>query len=285
MDQLIPFPQQRDTVNRMKSLGYQYTFDHFLAEDHVAWVLKDGQYPAFAEATDWLIGASDNEDKAPTGNKINTGEIIYRFTGNDHHPEFGLDADGAWWIDDVAIADENAPVQGYEPSPSQSGRSCTFTNYYSQTTLPPRAGRVHAISGALPERPVSSVISPAPVPDNSNPQSRPAQDSTPRIQQTGPHIHEYQAWVLGDAPAANGLLTLGLQNVGSLSVDLDMAAIAKRNDKHIEVTTDSDVALTLKGLANGTQLNAQNTSYKVENGAVTVNLKAAGETSIAIEFP
>ncbi len=285
LDQLIPFTQQRDNANRMKALGYQYTFDHFLAEDHVAWVLKDAQYPAFAEATDWLIGTSTNGDKAPLGNKLNPGEIIYRFTGNDQHPEFALGADGAWWIDDLQIADENAPVQGYEPSPSQSGRSCTFTNTFTQQSITPKAGRVHAISGALPERVISKVISPAAVPDGNNPQVRPDQNSTARIQQTGPHIHEYQVWETGDAPAPTGLLTLTLQNVAALSVDLEKAAIAARSDKRIEVTSDSNVAVTLRGLSNGTRVSAQNIPYTVTNGQVTVNLTSAGNTAVAIEFP
>ena len=285
LDQLIPITQQRDTVNRMRDLGYQYTFDHYLAEDHVAWVLKDGQYPAFAEATDWLIGASAGGDKAPLGNKLNPGEIIYRFTGNDQHPEFALGADGAWWIDDLKIADDNAAVQGYEPSLSQSGRSCTFTNNFSQTTISAKAGRIHAVSGALPERVISNVLGPAALPDGANPQLRPGQNSSARIQQTGPHIHEFQTWELGDAPAANGLLTLNLQNVASLTVDLNAAAIAPRTDKRIEVTTDSALALTLTGLADGTQLSAQNALYTVTGGVIKVNLTPEGGTPIAIEFP
>ncbi len=285
LDQLIPITQQRDTVNRIKALGYQYTFDHYLAEDHVAWVLKDGQYPAFAAATDWLIGASTEADKAPTANKLNPGEIIYRFTGNDQHPGFGLGADGAWWIDGLAIADPDAPVQGYEPSPSQTGRECTFTNSFTQTTIPPRAGRVHAVSGALPEREIVSVISPAPVANGTNPQVRPDQNSSPRIAQTGPHIHEFQSWQLGEAPAANGLLSLELQNVGALSVDLELAGIAARSDKALSVTTDSDVSLTLTGLAPNTQVLAQGQLYQATQSSVTVALTANGVNPIAIEFP
>lgn len=280
-DQLIPFTQQRDTVNRMRDLGYRYTFDHYHAEDHVAWVLKDGQYPAFAEATDWLIGTSDRGDSAPSYNTLSPGEIIYRFTGNDQHPEFGLGAYGAWWISDLSIADPETPVQGYEPSPSQQGRQCTFTNNFSGLTISPKAGRVHAVSDALPQPEVTGLISPAPVPDGANPQVRPDLNSSPRIQLTGPHTHEFQAWTLGETPAPTGELSLNLQNVATLSVDMRQAGLAERSDWIILVTNDTDTQLTLTQLTDDQKISMGGAILTVENGKVVLNL-SAGNSEIRL---
>ncbi len=272
LDQLIPFTQQRDTVDRMRNLGYRYTFDNYHAEDHVAWVLKDGQYPAFAEATDWLIGASDRGDAAPTRNATTPGEIIYRFTGNDQHPEFGLGADGAWWISELSVSDPDAPVTDYEPSLSQSGRDCTFTNTFSGQTIAPRAARVHAVSGALPMPAINTVISPAAVPDGNNPQLRPNQDSSARIQQTGPHTHEFQAWELGDSPSVNGTLAMTLENVATVTIDLLLAGLASRDDWKLEIQNDSETQLRLLGLAEGVGARFSGTFYPSSQGVVTITL-------------
>ncbi len=278
LDQLIPFTQQRDTANRMRDLGYRYTFDHYLAEDHVAWVLKDGQYPAFAAATDWLIGTSDRGDSAPTHNASTPGEIIYRFTGNDQHPKFGLGADGAWWISGLTVADPEAPVQGYLPSPSQSGLDCTFSNTFSGQTIPPRAARVHAISGALPYPTISGLISPAAVPDGSNPQFRPDQNTSARIQQTGPHTHEFQAWQLGETPAANGLMSLTLQNVATAIIDMADAGLATHKDWEIKVSSDTAATITLTQLMPGTLVEVEGVRQTVDKGSATIDIVAGDST-------
>ena len=140
---------------------------------------------------------------------------------------------------------------------------------------------MHAVSGALPQPERTDLISPAPIADGSNPQVRPDQNSSPRIQQTGPHTHESQAWTLGDTPPVNGELSLSLQNVATISVDMQRAGLAEREDWEILVSNDTPTTttqLTLTQLTDGQHVNFNGTTLAVENGQIVLDLVAGGNT-------
>lgn len=98
LDELEPFGEARATIDRLQALGYAYTFDQFLIEDHLLWPLKDLLYPAFADATDWLLR------EAPATRKRQPGEIRYSWLPAEQQPQLGLGPQGPWWLGDLQAA-------------------------------------------------------------------------------------------------------------------------------------------------------------------------------------
>ncbi len=95
LDQLVPFPGVRETVDRLQSLGYRYVFDQYPAEDHVAVQLKDG----YGDVADWV--------KAQGSRKQDPGRITYRWVAGDVegvNTEYGIAPGGAWWVRDPVIS-------------------------------------------------------------------------------------------------------------------------------------------------------------------------------------
>ncbi len=248
LDQLIPFNEARDTIDTIKSLGYRFTFDHYVAEDHVAWTLKDIGYPAFRHATEWL------RDTAPQTRKANPGEIRYLFTPKDQHPEFNLGSYGAWWISGLQVADaSDSPI---------AAQCADF------------GGRVTATSRAIPEQPYTPVFT-GPTPAVLGP---PPHD-------TGETAHntEAQAWTLGSAPAAEPVLDLLLENVGRINVDMAAAALAT-GASTINIGSDSSFTLVLQGLDDGVgaSVNGQLLANST-NGELVLSDLDAGQYAIDIE--
>ena len=94
LDELVPFPDARETVDRLQTLGYRYVFDQYPAEDHVAVQLKDG----YRDVADWV--------KAQGSRKHDPGRITYRWVAGDVegvNTEYGIAPDGAWWVRDPLI--------------------------------------------------------------------------------------------------------------------------------------------------------------------------------------
>ncbi len=100
-DELVPFPNARATVDAVKNNGYRYTFDHYFAEDHIVWTLKDEAYSAFEEAAKWMVTWLDE-----TGaRKRNPGNFVYRWNPNEIDKKLGIGPRGAWWLDNIAAVD------------------------------------------------------------------------------------------------------------------------------------------------------------------------------------
>ncbi|MGH2663027.1 MAG: alpha/beta hydrolase-fold protein [Actinomycetota bacterium] len=94
LDELVPFPDARETVDQLQALGYRYVFDQYAAEDHVAVQLKDG----YRDVADW-VGAQGSRKHAP-------GRITYRWFAGDVegvNTEYGIAPAGAWWVRDPVI--------------------------------------------------------------------------------------------------------------------------------------------------------------------------------------
>lgn len=232
-DELIPFPEARATIDRIKALGYRYTFDHYLAEDHIVWTLKDEAYSAFAAAADWMTNT------APMTRKRNPGEIIYRWRSSDIDAALGIGPVGPWWIGGLATSEE-----GIVP-------------------------RVHAVSAGRPERRIENVVF--------------VNNIALDFDTPSPRLREQQAWALGEAPPAGGLLTLELNDVSQLSVDLLGAGIAERGDKLIRLSTNRPLDLTLTGLSNGTKVRYGGVQQVVTNGEITLSVVTGDDQAVAFK--
>lgn len=101
-DQLVPFPDARATVDAMRNNGYRYVFDHYAAEDHVIWTLKDEAYSAFEEAAKWMV---DWLDEVGT-RKQNPGDFVFRWDPAQRDESLGVGPDGAWWLSDITAVDD-----------------------------------------------------------------------------------------------------------------------------------------------------------------------------------
>lgn len=238
LDELVPYPEVRATVDAMKANGFRYTYDLYLIEDHILWPLKDELYSAFLPAINWLKNA------APETRKQHPGVITYFWTPCSNKPELGVGPVGPWWLGDVKAA-VSCQAEGTTPYAS-----------------------IKAHSGGRPERPVVDLKdSRAPHLDLASP---------------SPYVREQQRWVLGPAPPPTGLLTLDLNGVARLSVDLQGAGIAQRRDKRITGTTDVPVTLILTGLKDGCRVVTSGQAYVVDGGIVRLRIPAGDFT---INFP
>lgn len=121
LDEQVPFPEGRIIADTLKELGYQYVFDHFLFEDHVAWALKDMLYPAFSDAAQWLTNDS------PAMPRQNPGIITFHWLPADVNERLGVGPHGPWWLEAL------------------------------QATEGAELARIEARSGALPEPVIDSV--------------------------------------------------------------------------------------------------------------------------------
>lgn len=99
LDEQVPFPEGRVIADTLKALGYQYVFDHFLTEDHVAWALKDMLYPAFTDAAQWLTNES------PATQKDNPGLIDFHWLPGDVNERLGVGPHGPWWLEKLKAAE------------------------------------------------------------------------------------------------------------------------------------------------------------------------------------
>lgn len=96
-DQLVPFFDARATADGMRDFGYRYTFDHYLAEDHIVWTLKDVGYSAFEQAAQWMVQWQEAED----ARRAAPGELVYRWEPDKVNADWGLGPRGAWWLEEV----------------------------------------------------------------------------------------------------------------------------------------------------------------------------------------
>lgn len=235
-DQLVPFYDARATVNGVRDYAYRYVFDHYLAEDHIIWTLKDVGYSAFEEAAKWIVEWLDEVDTR----KVNPGDFIYRWEPKAINAEWGIGPRGPWYIADIAAVD------GAE---------------FAQIAIENKA---------LPEAAYIVVDSPIEFLAPSNTTLSPA-------------VRERQTWEIAEVPSAEGTLSLTLNNVSHLTIDLAQAAIAGREDKRLLVNSDKAVELRLAGLAPATNITAlSSTAIQVSNGLVTISL-SAGDNQL-IEF-
>ena len=232
LDQLVWVNDTLADIARIKELGYEYMFDLYPAEDHVAWTLKDIAYPAFFHATEWL------RDTAPQQRKSTAGEIIYRFDSADFDADLGFGPTSVWWLSGMQVASEEAGV-GACGDEDKAGTA-----------------RIEARSGALPERVIEPVFEGISFDGSNNPQEFdqfssqgssalriPFLDGHPGGET--PHLRQYQYNAATETTAASSVLSLNLNNVGALTVDLQKAGFAGRSDTVIELNTDADIALTL----------------------------------------
>lgn len=226
-DQLVPFVDARATVDAMKGNGYRYVFDHYVAEDHIIWTLKDAAYSAFEEAAKWMVGWLAETDTR----KQNPGDFIYRWEPSAVDPTLGIGPQGGWWLSDIAAV---ADVDFAE---------------------------IRLDSGALSERVVT-------VNFEGN-QFLPPNDMT-----LSPALREEQRWEGDTLETVGGTLTVGLENVAALTLDLERAGIASRADREIQLDSTHPVTLTLTGLEPGAQLMAGSKTGTEESGRVTLNLPA-----------
>lgn len=101
-DELVPFPEARATVDAVRDNGYRYVFDHYFAEDHIIWTLKDVAYSAYEEAAKWMVQWLEE-----TGSrKQNPGNFVYRWNPDEIDPELGIGPTGAWWLDNIRAIDD-----------------------------------------------------------------------------------------------------------------------------------------------------------------------------------
>lgn len=101
-DELVPFPDARATVDAVRDNGYRYVFDHYFAEDHIIWTLKDEAYSAYEEAAKWMVDWLEE-----TGSrKQNPGNFVYRWNPNEVNPQLGIGPAGAWWLDNIRAIDD-----------------------------------------------------------------------------------------------------------------------------------------------------------------------------------
>lgn len=99
LDESVPYPEVRATVDALKANGLQYTYDLYLAEEHLLWPLKDLLYPAYLNATKWL------QESAPKMRKQHPGDITYLWSPCSAQPELGLGPVGPWWLGDLQASD------------------------------------------------------------------------------------------------------------------------------------------------------------------------------------
>lgn len=137
LDELEPFGEARATIDRLQALGHAYTFDQFLLEDHLLWPLKDLLYPAFADASDWLLR------EAPATRKRQPGEIRYSWLPTEQQARLGLGAQGPWWLGDLQAADDSslARVQAHSeglPEPALLGTTLARSPALSLLSPSPR---------------------------------------------------------------------------------------------------------------------------------------------------
>jgi hypothetical protein len=100
-DELVPFPEARATVDAVRDNGYRYVFDHYFAEDHVVWTLKDEAYSAYEEAAQWMVTWL-----AETGaRKQNPGNFVYRWNPEEVDSTLGIGPRGAWWLDAITAVE------------------------------------------------------------------------------------------------------------------------------------------------------------------------------------
>lgn len=264
LDQLVPVTGTLADIERIKELGYEYMFDLYPLEDHVAWTLKDIAYPAFFHATEWL------RDTAPQQRKATAGEIIYRFDSADFDAELGFGPTSVWWLSGMQVADEQSGVGACDDA-AKAGTA-----------------RIQASSGALPEtlnQPVFEGISYSP---NQNPSEFdqfssqganalriPFADGHPGGET--PHLRQYQYNAGTEPSAESSTLNLNLNNVGALTVDLQKAGFAGRSDTVIEVNTDADIALTLVKADALVEVSVDGAvvGQTDENGEITLSLTAS----------
>ena len=116
-------------------------------------------------------------------------------------------------------------------------------------------------SGALPERVVT-------VNFEGN-QFLPPNDMT-----LSPALREEQRWEGDTLETVGGTLTVGLENVAALTLDLERAGIAGRTDREIQLDSTHPVTLTLTGLEPGARLMTGSETGTEESGRVTLNLPA-----------
>ncbi len=226
-DELVPFPEARATADAVRDNGYRYIFDHYVAEDHVIWTLKDIAYSAFEEAAKWMVDWLDE-----TGSrKLNPGNFVYRWDPGDIDEAKGIGPQGAWWLDNIKAADEGATA----------------------TVTLDSQGLVEALYTVTP--PVQSFL--------------PPNDTT-----LSPAIREEQAWEFNGFGTVGGLLNVELDNVQALRLDLAAAGIASRDDKFMLVSSSVPVALTLRGLVDGTTASVGIESASAAGGSLTLNLPA-----------
>lgn len=100
-DQLVPFADARATVDAIKDYGYRYVFDHYVAEDHVIWTLKDIAYPAYEEAAKWMVSWLNDVDTR----KQRPGNFVYRWEPSAIDERLGVGPQGAWWLSEIKAID------------------------------------------------------------------------------------------------------------------------------------------------------------------------------------
>ncbi|MBB3046465.1 putative esterase [Litorivivens lipolytica] len=232
-DQLVPFADARATVDAMKDNGYRYVFDHYIAEDHVIWTLKDIGYSAFEEAAKWMVDWLSEVGQR----KIDPGNFSYRWEPAAIDEALGIGPKGAWWLSDIAA------VAGAE---------------WAEITLDSQ-GLSEPLIEAVPADP--EFLAPSEV-------------------TLSPAIREAQSWAFSEPDALGGVLTIKLEQVAALTLDMARAGVAGRADKVILLDSSNAVALTLTGLRNGTQVSSGAVSERVRAGTVTLSLPAGEEQRI-----
>lgn len=100
-DELVPFADARATVDAIRDYGYRYTFDHYFAEDHVIWTLKDITYSAYEKAAEWMVEWLDEVDTR----KQSPGNFVYRWEPSAIDAERGIGPQGAWWVSGIAAVE------------------------------------------------------------------------------------------------------------------------------------------------------------------------------------
>jgi pimeloyl-ACP methyl ester carboxylesterase len=231
-DELIPFAEARLTIDRMSELGYRYRFDHFLAEDHLVWTVKDQAYSAFATAATWLQTLSQKR------RNLGPREIIYNWCLDEDYrgdstlqrSNLGVGPVGPWWLENLQAA--NA----------------------SKTTA-----RVSAVSGAIADPKIMI----------SETRATPIFDVP-----ASPALRDELVWTSEGVSALTGTLTLVMDNVSQLGIDMAAAGLVGRGDQLICTQSSEGATLLLRGLPEGARI--------VNRAGTKVSASQVGVASIAI---
>ncbi len=267
-DELVPWVSIAPVATTLQELGYRYQFDTFPGYEHYTQAIID----EWADGTRYLDRQALPENPRRISYQLvpefvrqinrNNGE----FPGSGTRRVFDFRPDGAWWVDDIAAADDGGCDVAGETACDES-----------------IAAVVEAESFALP----GQLWQPQPVIleiDNglglpSTPVASPGNHSTP-------YTRLAQDWVDGgDAPQENRL-QLQLSNVGQLSLDLPRSGLDLDAGARITLQADAALRLGLRGAPAGLQVLADGAALPLQrSGEVAWADVPAGSNELTLRRP
>ena len=228
-------------ADRLEELGYDYHY----------WLVDDRGHEAAAYYRCVFEQAALDFERNP-----NPYQVVYTVDpalfNVDPERDLDLRYDSAYWVSGIAVSDDAAP------------------------------GTVDAVSNALPHS--TETVEPDDTTRNNKVDGQdlcgPNPDFAPGWTPVHPGGESWlERWVVrvpGDAQTTSNVLDATLTNVGAVAFDLKRAGIAAGEESTINVSTDSGVAVTLKGLHRnaGVVLGGEFLATPDTEGQATVELTA-----------